>query len=59
MITNPIIIVRGGGDMATAVIHRLWRAGFGVLVLETDKPSAMSAEGLFAEKSGIKGEERL
>ena len=38
---NRMIIVRGGGDMATAVIHRLWRAGFRVLVLETDKPAAI------------------
>jgi len=41
MNTNQLIIVRGGGDMATAVIHRLWRSGFRVLVLETDRPSAI------------------
>ena len=41
MITDKMIIVRGGGDMATAVIHRLWRAGFRVLVLETDRPAAI------------------
>lgn len=35
------IIVRGGGDLATGVIHRLWAAGFSVLVLETDHPSAI------------------
>ena len=38
---HKMVIVRGGGDMATAVIHRLWRAGFRVLVLETDKPAAI------------------
>ena len=36
-----LIIVRGGGDMATAVVHRLWRAGFRVLVLECAHPSAI------------------
>ena len=41
MDTNQMIIVRGAGDMATAVIHRLWRAGFRVLALETDRPSAI------------------
>ena len=27
-----LIIVRGGGDLATGTIHRLWSAGFPVLV---------------------------
>lgn len=35
------IIVRGGGDLATGTIHRLWSAGFQVLVLECDAPSAI------------------
>lgn len=46
---NRLIIVRGGGDMATAVIHRLWRAGFRVLVLETDKPSAIRRQVAVSE----------
>lgn len=32
------VIVRGGGDLATGVIYRLWRAGFKVLCLETEHP---------------------
>ncbi len=35
------IVVRGGGDLATGTIHRLWRAGFQVLVLESEHPSAI------------------
>lgn len=31
-------IVRGGGDLATGVIYRLWRCGFRVLSLETHSP---------------------
>ena len=38
---NDLIIVRGGGDLATGVIHRLFSAGLCVLVLETDRPSAI------------------
>ena len=49
MDTKGIIIVRGGGDMATAVIHRLWRAGFRVLVLETDRPSAIRRQVAVSE----------
>ena len=36
-----MIIVRGGGDLATGTIHRLWSAGFPVLVLETEHPAAI------------------
>lgn len=36
--TGKTVIVRGGGDLATGVIYRLWRAGFAVLALETEKP---------------------
>ena len=35
---NSLIICRGGGDLATGIVHRLHRAGFRVLVLETDHP---------------------
>ena len=38
---KDLIIVRGGGDMATGVIHRLWSAGFRVMALETDMPVAV------------------
>lgn len=49
MNTNQMVIVRGGGDMATAVIHRLWRAGFRVLVLEIDRPSAIRRQVAVSE----------
>jgi len=44
-----LIIVRGGGDMATAVVHRLWRAGFRVLVLEAEKPAAIRRQVAVSE----------
>lgn len=49
MNTGDIIIVRGGGDMATAVVHRLWRAGFRVLGLETDRPSSIRRQVAISE----------
>lgn len=49
MDTKHLIIVRGGGDMATAVIHRLWRSGFRVLVLEADRPSAIRRQVAISE----------
>ncbi len=38
---TDLILVRGGGDLATGTIHRLWAAGFPVLVLETAAPAAI------------------
>ncbi len=35
---NTLCVVRGGGDLATGVIHRLHHAGFPVIVLELDQP---------------------
>ena len=38
---DALILVRGGGDLATGTIHRLWSAGLRVLVLETEHPAAI------------------
>ena len=44
-----LIVVRGGGDLATGTIHRLHNAGYRVLVLETARPSAIRREVAFSE----------
>lgn len=41
MKNKSLLIVRGGGDIATGTIHRLWSAGFKVLVLEAEHPAAI------------------
>ncbi len=33
-IKDMCVIIRGGGDLATGVAHRLFRSGFKVLLLE-------------------------
>lgn len=38
---NDIVIVRGGGDLATGIIQKLHRAGFRVLVLEVEQPTSI------------------
>jgi len=35
------VIVRGGGDLATGVVQKFFRAGFNVLILETEAPTAI------------------
>lgn len=38
---NLLIIVRGGGDLASGVINRLFKSGFDVICLESKNPSAI------------------
>ena len=44
-----LIIVRGGGDLATGTIYKLKKSGFPVLVLETQNPSAIRRNVAFCE----------
>ena len=39
-------VVRGGGDLATGIIYRLWRVGYSVLALETAMPKLESVAEL-------------
>ena len=47
--SDKCIIVRGGGDLASGVIHRLHRCGYRVLILECEKPSAIRRKVAFCE----------
>ncbi len=40
-INKKLVIVRGGGDVATGSIQKLNRSGFDVLVLEVEKPTCI------------------
>lgn len=46
---KDLIIVRGGGDIATGIIYKLYQCGFSVLVLETNKPSAIRRNVAYSE----------
>ena len=46
---DALIIVRGGGDLATGTIHRLWSAGLRVLVLEAEHPAAIRRQVALCE----------
>lgn len=41
MFAERPVVVRGGGDIATGVAVRLFKSGFRVVILETEKPSAI------------------
>ena len=48
-IQNNLVVVRGGGDLATGVVYRLMRSGFQVIVLEIEKPTVIRRTVAFAE----------
>ena len=45
---NILIVIRGGGDLATGVAVRLFRAGFSVMILEVDHPTVIRLPVSFA-----------
>lgn len=46
---KDLIIVRGGGDIATGTIMKLYQCGFPVLILEIPNPSAIRRNVAFCE----------
>lgn len=48
MVDN-IVIVRGGGDIASGIIQKFYRSGFKVLCLETEKPTSIRRKVSFSE----------
>lgn len=46
---DNLVIVRGGGDIASGTIYKLYKCGFKVLVLETENPSAIRRNVSFCE----------
>ena len=58
MTNSPLVLVRGGGDLATGVAARLWRSGFWVVITEIKQPLAVRrlvslAEAVFAEEAFV------
>lgn len=46
---SDFVIVRGGGDIATGTIQKLYRSGFKVLILEAEKPTSIRRTVCFSE----------
>ena len=49
MSADSLVLLRGGGDLGTGVAHRLVRAGYRVVVLESVAPRAVRRRVAFAE----------
>ena len=46
---KDLIVVRGGGDLATGTVYKLKKCGFPVLILESENPSAIRRNVSFCE----------
>ena len=44
-----LVIVRGGGDISTGICHRLYRAGFNILILDIKEPTTIRRRVAFSE----------
>lgn len=44
-----IVVIRGGGDIATGIGHRLYKAGFKIIIFETSQPLAIRRTVSFCE----------
>ena len=47
--SKPLIIIKGAGDLATGVAHRLFKCGFALLMLEIQAPTTIRRTVAFAE----------
>ena len=46
---KSIVAIRGGGDLATGIVQKLYRSGFNVVVLELENPMVIRREVAFAQ----------
>lgn len=45
---DDIVVIRGGGDIATGIAHKLYRSGFKILILEIENPTMVRRTVSFA-----------
>ncbi len=55
-----LVIIKGGGDLATGIAHRLFRSGFEILITEIAQPTVIRrtvafANAVFEEKAEVEG----
>ncbi len=48
-VAESLVVLKGGGDLATGVAHRLRRAGFPVVITEIENPTMVRRSVSFAE----------
>lgn len=46
---RKVVLIKGGGDLATGIAHRLFRCGFGVAITEIAEPTVIRRTVAFAQ----------
>lgn len=46
---KQLVVIKGAGDVASGIAHRLWRSGFAVAMTELPRPTAIRRTVSFAE----------
>lgn len=46
---EKLVVIKGAGDLASGVAHRLWRAGFQIIMTEIPQPTVIRRTVAFAE----------
>lgn len=46
---GELVLIRGAGDLATGIAHRLWRSGFSLVMLEIAQPTVIRRTVALAE----------
>lgn len=46
---EKLVVIKGAGDLASGVAHRLWRAGFKIIMTEIPQPTVIRRTVAFAE----------
>lgn len=59
-VNKKLVVVRGGGDLATGTICRLYRSGYKIIVLEIEQPTVVRhtvslAQCVFTGKTEVEG----
>lgn len=57
---NRLVVIKGAGDIATGIAHRLFRSGFSIVMTELPEPTAIRrtvafAEAVFSQKVTVEG----
>jgi len=57
---KQLVIIKGAGDLATGIAHRLFRSGFAVIMTELPQPMVIRrtvafAEAVFSDRSVVEG----
>ncbi len=60
IILNNLVLIKGGGDLASGTAHRLLRSGFSVVMLEIPQPTVIRrtvsyAEAVYSGKHRVEG----